>query len=314
MSTLLDEPPHDQSAPPSERLRSTMAAVRVNLSWMGIRKSLTADQKNRAADTFGAEGAYLSAGKKLLDTKHPSFKAVTGVKNKAIGFWRSMTLPFPDAGVRLIGQDKVSEFDGQMREFQADLAEAATILDRHYAELKVAARQRLGTLFNEADYPASLEGMFEICWDFPSVEPPNYLQQLDPQLYQQECQRVQRRFDRAVQLAEEAFTSELAELVSHLTERLSGQVDGKPKVFRDSVIGNLAEFFERFGQLNVRSNEELDRLVANAQRIVRGVEPQELRDNQDLRQHVATELSRVQSVLDGLLVDQPRRRILRKPR
>lgn len=106
----------------------------------------------------------------------------------------------------------------------------------------------------------------------------------------------------------------MAAIVSHLTERLSGQVDGKPKVFRDSAIGNLTEFFSRFQDLNVRSNEELDRLVANAQRIVQGIEPQVLRDNQTLRQHVATELSGVQSVLDGLLVDRPRRNILRKPK
>jgi hypothetical protein len=66
--------------------------------------------------------------------------------------------------------------------------------------------------------------------------------------------------------------------------------------------------------LNVRSNAQLDNLVADAQRVIRGVEPQDLRDNQGLRQHVATEMSRVQSVLDGLLVDRPRRAILRRPR
>ena len=125
---------------------------------------------------------------------------------------------------------------------------------------------------------------------------------------------MQSRFDEAVQLAEEAFTAELAKLVCHLTERLSGQEDGKPKVFRDSAVENLTEFFERFRQLNVRSNEQLDHLVADAQRIIRGVEPQDLRDNAGLRQHVATEMSRVQSVLDGLLVDRPRRNILRRPR
>jgi len=54
--------------------------------------------------------------------------------------------------------------------------------------------------------------------------------------------------------------------------------------------------------------------VADAQQIVRGVKPQQLRDNEGLRQHVATELSRVQSVLDGLLVDRPRRNILRRPK
>ena len=54
--------------------------------------------------------------------------------------------------------------------------------------------------------------------------------------------------------------------------------------------------------------------LTDAQQIVSGVQPQDLRDNQNLRQHVATELSRVQSVLDGLLVDRPRRNILRRPK
>ena len=97
--------------------------------------------------------------------------------------------------------------------------------------------------------------------DFPSIEPPDYLQQLNPQLYEEECRRVQSRFDEAVRLAEEAFCAELAKLVGHLTERLSGQEDGKPKIFRDSAIENLTQFFQRFRALNVRSSEQLDRLV-----------------------------------------------------
>ena len=125
---------------------------------------------------------------------------------------------------------------------------------------------------------------------------------------------MRERVGEAVRLAEEAFTSELARLVSHLTERLAGTEDGKPKIFRDSVVTNLTEFFERFRQLNVGSSDQLDRLVADARRVVRGVGAQELRDSSSLRQHVATEMSRVQSVLDGLLVDRPRRNILRRPR
>jgi hypothetical protein len=93
-----------------------------------------------------------------------------------------------------------------MREFQEELAEAVENLDRHYSDLKAMARQRLGSLFNAGDYPESLVGAFSIDADFPSVEPPDYLQQLNPQFYEQECQRVQSRFDEAVRLAEEAFT------------------------------------------------------------------------------------------------------------
>ena len=62
----------------------------------------------------------------------------------------------------------------------------------------------------------------------------------------------------------------------------------------------------------MRSNEQLDELVGRAQRAVRGVAAQELRDSQGLRQRVATQLAQVQSALDGMLVERPRRRILRQ--
>lgn len=315
MSTnLLDTPTVQPSTSPSQRLRTTFAAVRIAFTWLGTRKTLTSEQKAQAADTFGAEGQFLSAGKKLLDTAHPSFKAVTGVRSRIVSLWKAMSLPYPEPGIRLIRQSQIDTFNEQLTLLQQELAEAVTGLDEHYTELKSAARERLGSLYNAADYPGSLQGMFQVAWDFPSVEPPEYLRRLNPEVYQQECERVASRFDEAVQLAEAAFLEELQGIVSHLTERLSGQTDGKPKVFRDSAVENLTQFFERFRELNVRSNEQLDELVDHCQHVVAGVEPQSLRDNNVLRQSMASELSQVQGVLDDLLIDRPRRNILRRSR
>ena len=314
MSTLLDETVVSPSTSPSQRLRTSFAAVRIAFTWLGTRKTLTTEQKAQAASTFGAEGQFLSAGKKLLDTKHPAFKAVTGVRSRIISLWRGMSLPYPEPGVRLIRQDQIDVFAEQLTGLKEELDEAVWRLDEHYAELKSVACDQLGSLFNPVDYPDSLQGMFQVSWDFPSVEPPDYLRQLNPDVYRQECERVTSRFDEAVQLAEAAFVEELQSLVSHMVERLSGQADGKPKIFRDSAIDNLTQFFERFRNLNVRSNEQLDDLVGQCQQVVSGVEPQSLRDNQVLRTSVAVELSQVQSVLDDLLVDRPRRNILRRPR
>jgi hypothetical protein len=216
--------------------------------------------------------------------------------------------------LRLIRQGDIEAVNRQMDSLKAELEEAVEELDHHFEELKSAARDRLGNLFNASDYPATLIGLFDMSWEFPSVEPPDYLQRLSPELYRQECDRIEARFDEAVQLAEQAFLEELAKLVEHLTERLHGELDSKPKVFRDTAITNMVEFFQRFGRLNIRSNEKLDELVQQAQNIVSGIEPQQLRENLDLRQQVAGRLSGVQSVLDDLLVDRPRRNIMRKPR
>jgi hypothetical protein len=198
MSTVATQPVVQPSTSPSQRLRSAMAAVRVSLSWLGVRKTLTSEQKSQAADTFGAEGAFLSAGKKLLDTKHHSFKAVTAVKGRITSLWKSMSLPFPEPGIRLIRQNQIADFDRQITVLKDELEAAVWELNRHYDQLKLAARRRLGTLYNESDYPASLLGLFQVTWEYPSVEPPNYLRDLNPELYQQECERVAARFDEAV--------------------------------------------------------------------------------------------------------------------
>lgn len=293
------------------QLRTSMIAVRLGFTWLGVRKSLSLDQKAQAAESFGAEQTYLSAAKKLLDTKHPAFKAVTAVRGRAMSLWKGLSLPYPEPGIRLIRQDDIGVFDVQMTTLKTELDEAVAQLSDRYDELKSAARRRLGRLFNSADYPETLRGLFGIEHDFPSVEPPEYLRELSPELFRQEQARVQERFAEAVRLAEEAFTAEFSRVVSHLTERLTGTDDGKPKTFRDSAVDNLSEFFHRFRSLNVSSSQQLDELVDRAQQVVRGVQPQQLRESQPLRQQVATQLSAVQSVLDGLMVERPRRNILR---
>ena len=85
----------------AERLRTTMAACRVQFTWWGVQRALTAEQKAQAAQAFDAEGGFLSAGKKLLDTKHTAFRAVTAIRTRIGDYWRGLSLPFPEPGIRL---------------------------------------------------------------------------------------------------------------------------------------------------------------------------------------------------------------------
>lgn len=312
-TALREEPSTRDGTDAGQRLRASMAAVRVMFTWFGTRKSLSTLQKAQAADAFGATGDFISAGKKLIDTRHEAFRAVTAVRGRAIAFWHALSLPFPEPGIRLVRQADVALLHDRMTLFAADLDEAVAKLDEQYDDLQRAARQRLGRLYNASDYPASLQGLFALSCDFPSVEPPAYLRQLSPELYRQESARAQERFAEAVRLAESAFLDELAKLVAHLSERLSGADDGKPKIFRDSAIENLTEFFQRFRNLNIGSSEELETLVAQAQSAVNGITPQQLRDSGQLRQQLSSQLSVVSASLDGLMVDRPRRNIVRRP-
>jgi hypothetical protein len=269
-------------------------------------------QQNSVADMFDAESKYVSLRKKLLDTRHPAWRKLVAVRGKILTIWRNSTLPYPEQGIRLIRRQMLDSFTESMQELRDELIDAEQELHRHYADMREAARGRLGRLYNHEDYPSSIIGQFDIFIDHPNVEPPAFLRMLSPSLYNQEADRIRNRFDEAVKIAENTFFDELAKLVEHLTDRLSGTDDGKPKMFRDSVVTNLVEFFERFRRLNIGSSEDLDRMVADVRRIVGGTTADDLRNSAALRQHVSTELSRVQASLDGLMVDRPRRNLIRR--
>jgi hypothetical protein len=55
--------PTTQTSPnAAQRLRTTMAAVRLAFTWLGVRKTLAPEQRTTAARAFHADRELLSAG------------------------------------------------------------------------------------------------------------------------------------------------------------------------------------------------------------------------------------------------------------
>lgn len=293
----------------SVELREQTAAVRLHTAALGTRRKLTAAQTEEAAATFGARSGSVSASKLLLDTKDPAYRAVTSLQSRATSLWRGMTVPFPEPGIRLIRKERVGDFEAAARDLQTDLGPALEALQAVYVDLRARAENDLGDLWNPADYPSRIDDQFRIWWDFPSVEPPDYLRALNPALWQRQHDLIAGQFAQAVSLMEQAFAAELAAMVEHLAERLGGADDGKPKVFRDSAIENLRDFFGRFADLSIGSSSELEAAVQAARDLVDGIDPRRLRRSADLREHVAAGMAGIRETLGGFMVDRPGRAI-----
>ena len=55
--------PATQTSPnAAQRLRTTMAAVKLSFTWLGVRKTLAPEQRTTAARAFHADRELLSAG------------------------------------------------------------------------------------------------------------------------------------------------------------------------------------------------------------------------------------------------------------
>ena len=70
----------------ANRLRATMAAVRLAFTWLGVRKTLAPEQRTTAARAFHADRELLSASKLILDTKNPAYRTVAAVRSDASSY------------------------------------------------------------------------------------------------------------------------------------------------------------------------------------------------------------------------------------
>ena len=296
-----------------EELRRNCAAVRLHVKSFGTTRTLSQGQVAELMDGGNTDTSMLRASKKLLDSCHPTVKLLGRIRSQILATWRGMTLPYTEPGVRLMPRNLVPEFEQRMCLLRDELAAAVAELEIVWPSLLNAAQERLGDLFDRSDYPDNLMELFSVSWSYPETSVPTYLMAIDPGLYRREQQRISERFDRAVQLAEQAVTEEFASMISHLAERLSDDVSGERKVFRDSAVENLREFFERFRQLPIHgaSADQLEALINQVQGVLGGVSPKTLRESGGLRQEVATELGKVEATLQSMLVDRPRRKIIR---
>src|SRR6266481_1313767 len=149
-----------QADSPAQRLRRLAAAVRVHFTWWGVHRTLTARQKEEVGDTYGADARLLSAGKKIIDVRHEAYRKLTSIRTRIVNYWRGLTLPYVEAGVRLIRQSDIEAFVHSMEGFKEELTQAEVELNEVYGQIKSDARRRLGRLYNPSDYPPEVRGLF----------------------------------------------------------------------------------------------------------------------------------------------------------
>ena len=286
----------------------------IGWQWIGKTRQLTDVQKEVASRALGTNTDSLSASKRLFNTKCPEFRAMTRIKNRVNKYFTQHTLPFPQRGVRLIKRDSIEGFESFMHGEQHCLEVARELLNDEWAELVKEAKGTLGDLFDPSDYPDNLNDTFKLAWTYPTLTPPEYLRRLSGDAFRRESARVRAQFEQAVSLAEEAFTAELGDMVRHLTEVLTGQVAGedgerRPRIFRDSAVENLHEFFERFRTLNIGSSQGLNDLVNEVQQVIGETTPQELRNSRVTREELADRMQTIARRIEEQSIVAPRRQI-----
>ena len=218
-------------------------------------------------------------------------------------------LPFPMAGLHLVPKDSIEEIDNRLETLQTEFWSKVDMFATFYEEACFEAKSALGELFSETDYPQDIKSKFRFTWSFIVLDVPSKASFLSPEIYSREKQKFTDLMTETRELAVAALRSEFGEVISHLTEKITG--GDKPKVIRSNMSNRINDFLDGFADRNLFQDDKLAALVDEAKGLLKTLNwnPYGVQYNEILRQKVTTDFTNLKSAIDSAIEEMPRRRI-----
>ena len=226
-------------------------------------------------DASSSAGRY---NKRLLP------KAALAVLNATMNETRiqhyAQSLPWDDKGSRLLTVANYEQYTGVMDALRERLVRQRARFIEDYDDYVEQARLDLGKLFRIEDYPSKdqLRDRFSIRYRITPVPDAGHF---IARLASDDTDRVKRDIESHIeeQLHDAVgdLYRRLAEAVERVSERLNEDDNGKPLVFRDTMISNIRDLVDVVPRLNIFGDHRLAGLCEQVKDRIAGVEPDSLR-------------------------------------
>jgi len=169
--------------------------------------------------------------------------------------------------------------------------------------------------FNSKNYlPASqVRDAYGISLTYLTLGTPESLRSIDSALHAREVEKFYAALEETAREIDNALTSEFAELVSWMVERLDDSGDGKKKAFGkpfDGRLERMQEFFRLFKDRNLTQNAKLETLVEKGKALLANVDAESVKGDQEFRKRVREGFVAVKTTLDAMVEVKPSRRIV----
>ena len=258
-------------------------------AWSGRRYDREASDHVAAShDAASSAGRY----NKLLLPK-AAFAALTATISDARKTHYAQTLPWDDKGARLLTVANYDHYVGLFDSIRERMVRERTRFIEDYDTNVDEARLKLGKLFRIEDYPSkeALIGKFSLRYRITPVPDADHFM---ARLASDDTERVKRDIEaHNAERLNEGVTDlyrRLAEAVDRVSERLRNDEQGKPLVFRDTMIENIRELVDIVPRLNIFDDHGLAALCDQVKRKIASADPAALRPSSsfdpDLRDRV----------------------------
>ena len=229
---------------------------------------------------------------------------------KARNYLRKISLPFPIKGCVLVPKKLIPEIQEHLKEIEWHYNSAVEDFLYWYPQTVKDAKESLGELFDECDYPTqeAVKNKFRFQWRYITIGP-SVSRVLPPPIYKEEVKKFRELMEQARSEAITALREEFVELVTNIADKLQNHDDGRPRRLRDAAVENLKQFLDNFSSRNIFEDAQLSELVEQCRGIISNTNANAIRGNTHVREEVHLQMEKILAGIDASLEDLPRRRL-----
>lgn len=238
---------------------------------------------------------WVGASKRIIDKSH--LFDINKIISDARQYIESISNPFPIKGIHFVPNEKVKETTDKLNEFITLFKEKVNFLAENYEQCIIEAEEILSPdgLFNVMDYPSDIKSKFKMQFRFFELTIPS---SLTDQVYKEEQEKFITLANETREMGILALRNGFAEIITHLTNKLSGKLDGEKLRLHQESINKIEEFWESFQFKNVFKDDELKKTIQQARDIFVDIDAKDLRKDEELIKAVHEEMEKVKDTLD----------------
>lgn len=225
-------------------------------------------------------------------------KLAAAVRN----YMAARTLPWSDYGPRLITTDKFFDFKQEMDKYEQMYNDKVQDFLAVYPTLISMQAFKLGDMFNRDEYPdvdeVADKFRFRVAY-LPIPETGDFRVDIGHEALEEVRAQYEREYAQRLENAMNEVRDRILGALRHLSERFTDNEDGTRKKFRNNVLDSFAETIASVRALNLTKDQAIEAMANEAEKAIRGVDVDSLKESKDVRDDVR---ARVESVLDAFAI------------
>jgi hypothetical protein len=220
---------------------------------------------------------------KKLFADEPKFETVGKYAGNVRTYHYYATMPWSDSGLRLLTTAMYFDYQKRITEMESEFKSLVKDFLDEYDAMISRAQTKLGSLFNNEDYPSKDDILekykFSVKYSpVPSVGDWRVDVGNDAQQQLNMCY-AQAYVDNLQQALAEPW-ERMHEALKNMSERLAGE---KKQIFRDSLVTNVLDMCALLDKFNVTGDAGMKQAKARIENLLLGVTPDALREDDHLR-------------------------------